>query len=113
MTRVTLLAHSLNVEVCERRFLLAEPSAAPSVVVLSLHGERFLAEAAGALALDGQVRLLGSRPRSQLPTQFRIDGAQNGADLDQAIFDYNHACWYVTEVLETSPSPTARPRPKP
>ena len=27
------------------------------------------------------------------------DGGANGADLDQAIWDYNHASWYVTEVL--------------
>jgi polyhydroxybutyrate depolymerase len=37
-TRVTLLAQRLDVEGRERRFLLAEPSGAPSVVVLSLHG---------------------------------------------------------------------------
>jgi poly(3-hydroxybutyrate) depolymerase len=35
---MTLLPQSLNVESRERRFLLAEPSGAPSVVVLSLHG---------------------------------------------------------------------------
>ena len=27
------------------------------------------------------------------------NGGRNGADLDQAIWDYNHASWYVTEVL--------------
>ncbi len=27
------------------------------------------------------------------------NGAANGADLNQAIFDYNHATWYVNEVL--------------
>jgi len=27
------------------------------------------------------------------------NGAANGADLKQAIFDYNHASWYVNEVL--------------
>ena len=27
------------------------------------------------------------------------NGAANGANLNQAIFDYNHASWYVTEVL--------------
>jgi len=35
---VTLLAQTLEVQGRERRFILAEPSGAPSVVVLSLHG---------------------------------------------------------------------------
>jgi cell wall-associated NlpC family hydrolase len=32
------------------------------------------------------------------------NGAQNGANLDQAIFDYNHASWYVNEVLALAQS---------
>ena len=32
------------------------------------------------------------------------NGAANGADLNQAIFDFNHATWYVSEVLALAAS---------
>jgi cell wall-associated NlpC family hydrolase len=32
------------------------------------------------------------------------NGAANGANLNQAIFDYNHATWYVNEVLDLAQS---------
>ena len=38
------------------------------------------------------------------------NGAANGANLDAAVFDYNHSDAYVTQVLDPRPEPTARPR---
>jgi len=47
---VTLRAEVLNVGGLARRFLLAEPSGAPSVIVLSLHGSRSAPERQAALS---------------------------------------------------------------